>query len=134
MSDIVTTLRSGELCGEDRCRVMNAEGGCTCAVAAAEIERLREALDGAYNERNHLVAVLAQRWPSGLKKTAIEGWDECWHNCVYIDLPWGQASWHFHDRDAHLFAGLPPYEGEWDGHTTEEKYAAIRAALEAKDE
>lgn len=41
MSDVVEGLRSGELCGEDRCRVMDAEGGCVCAVAAAEIEALR---------------------------------------------------------------------------------------------
>lgn len=41
MSDIVEKLRSGELCGDDRCRVMDAEGGCVCAVAAAEIEALR---------------------------------------------------------------------------------------------
>lgn len=41
MTDIVERLRSGELCGEDRCRVMDEAGGCTCAVAADEITRLR---------------------------------------------------------------------------------------------
>lgn len=46
MTDIVERLRSGELCGEDRCRVMDEAGGCTCAIAAAEITRLR-----AENER-----------------------------------------------------------------------------------
>lgn len=99
----------------------------------AEIERLRAALDGAYNERNRLVAFIARLLPSGLKKTAIEGWDETWHGCVYIDLPTGQASWHYHDREAHLFDGLPPYSGEWDGHSTDEKYERIaRAALAAQ--
>ncbi len=81
--------------------------------------------DQAYNERNRLVACLASHYPAGIKKTAIEGWDPAWHNCVYIDLPTGQASWHYHDREADLFAHLPPYKGEWDGHTTDEKYQRI---------
>ena len=99
------------------------------------IEELEAARDGAYTERNRLVALLASIHPSGVKKTAIPGWDKAWHGCVYIDTPQGQASWHFHDSEAHLFANLPPYEGEWDGHTTEEKYERIaRAALgEKKD-
>lgn len=96
----------------------------------AEVERLRAALDGAYNERNRLVAFLARLFPSGLKYTAIPGWDEAWHGCVYIDLPTGQASWHYHDSEAYLFDGLPPYSGDWDGHSTELKYERIaRAAL-----
>lgn len=85
------------------------------------------AADLAYHERNRLVAALARLYPSGLKKTAIEGWDPEWHNCVFIHLPTGQASWHYHDCEAYLFAGLPPYEGDWDGHTTEEKYARLAA-------
>jgi hypothetical protein len=82
-------------------------------------------LNAAYRERNQVVAALARCFPSGLKKTAIEGWDPAWHNCVYIDLPTGQASWHIHDDDAELFAGLPPYIGEWDGHSTPEKYERL---------
>lgn len=81
--------------------------------------------DSVYSERNRVVAVLARLFPAGLTKTAIAGWDPEWHGCVYIDLPTGQASWHFHDRDAHLFAGLPVYTKPWDGHTTEEKYARL---------
>jgi hypothetical protein len=101
--------------------------------AADRIEKLEAARDGAYTERNRLVAFLASIYPSGVKKTAIPGWDEAWHGCVYIDLPTGQASWHFHDSEAHLFAHLPPYDGEWDGHTTEEKYERLfLAASHAK--
>jgi hypothetical protein len=97
------------------------------------IEKLEAARDGAYAERNRLVAFLASIYPSGVKKTAIPGWDEAWHGCVYVDFPTGQASWHFHDNEAHLFAHLPPYDGEWDGHTTEEKYERIfLAASHAK--
>jgi hypothetical protein len=82
--------------------------------------------DSVYNERNRLVALLATIYPSGLAKTAIDNWDESWHNCVYIDFPWGQASWHFHDNELYLFEKLPVYEKNWDGHTTEEKYDAIQ--------
>lgn len=101
--------------------------------AADRIEQLEAVRDGAYSERNRLVAFLASIYPSGVKKTVIPGWDESWHGCVYVDLPTGQASWHFHDNEAHLFVHLPPYDGEWDGHTTEEKYERIfLAASHAK--
>lgn len=82
--------------------------------------------DQAYYERNCLVAVLSKIFPAGLKRTAIEGWDPEWHNCVFIDTPVGQCSWHFHDREAYLFSHLGQYQGEWDGHTTEDKYARLR--------
>ena len=39
-------------------------------------------------------------------------------------------SWHYHEREAHFFSHLPPYEKEWDGHSSEEKYDRLfRAAL-----
>jgi len=87
--------------------------------------------DAAYLERNQVVAALAKAYPSGVARTAIEGWAEDWHGCVYIDLPTGQASWHFHDSQAYLFADLPPYTGKWDGHDTPEKYRRL-AALPVK--
>lgn len=101
---------------------------------AAEVRAQREAKDGAYLERNKLVALLASLYPSGIKRTAIEGWSADWHGCVYIDFPWGQASWHYHDSHAGLFEHLPPYAGEWDGHTTEAKYDAIVQASRAQRE
>lgn len=78
--------------------------------------------DEAYFERNQLVAVLARIYPSGTRRTDIPVWNAEWHNCVYIDLPTGQVSWHYHDREASLFDGLPAYAKEWDGHSTAEKY------------
>ena len=92
------------------------------ALAALEITK-----DGAYAERNRLVALLSKVFPSGKKKTVIEGWSEDWHGCVYIDLPTGQASWHYNDSQGWLFEHLPMYQGTWDGHTTEEKYERIAA-------
>ena len=71
----------------------------------AEMEKRK---DDAYLERNRVVAALAKLFPSGIERTAIEGWSEDWHSCVYIDLPTGQVSWHYHDSHAFLFAGLQP--------------------------
>lgn len=105
---------------------------CDLAIQGLEIERLKaerdhqkKNKDEAYLERNKLVALLASLFPSGIKRTSIEGWSPEWHGCVYINFPWGQASWHYHDSQAHLFDRLPPYSGDWDGHTTAQKYEAI---------
>lgn len=87
----------------------------------------QEASDASYTERNQVVAALAKCFPSVVTKTAIEGWYPAWHNCVYITLPTGQESWHFHDNDAHLFRDIPRGEMKWDGHTTPEKYARLDA-------
>jgi len=97
-------------------------------VASAE----RENTNNAYKERNQLVALLSTVFPSGKAKTAIEGWDEAWHGCVYIDFPWGQASWHYHTDDEWMFEHLTPYTKQWDGHTTDAKYAAIATAIGAR--
>lgn len=91
----------------------------------AEIAKIRARKDAAYAERNKVVAALARLYPSGTARTAIEGWSDDWHGCVYIDLPTGQVSWHYHDSHAPLFADLPPYAGKWDGHTTEQKYQRL---------
>ena len=88
--------------------------------------------NNAYKERNQLVALLSTLFPSGKAKTAIEDWDEAWHGCVYIDFPWGQASWHYHTDDDQMFSHLPSYTKMWDGHTTEAKYAAIAQAIRAR--
>jgi hypothetical protein len=108
----------------------------SAALIASEAARVaaEQSKDGAYLERNQCVALiaglaLAAGWRAGITKTAIEGWSEDWHGCVYIDLPAGQVSWHYHDSHAHLFAFLPPYAGEWDGHDTPTKYE--RVATEA---
>ena len=78
-----------------------------------------EEKDEAYRQRNYLVAALARLFPSGIRATNLSGWDPEWHGCVYIDLPAGQISYHYHDREAHLFEDLPPYEKPWDGHDKE---------------
>jgi hypothetical protein len=99
----------------------------------SEIIGLRADKDNAYEERNRVVALLARLFPSGLATTAIEGWSADWHNCVYIDLPFGQVSWHIHDSQMRLFDGLQAYSGKWDGHTTDEKYGRIDRLAKAYD-
>lgn len=83
------------------------------------------AIDAVYLERNRLVALLAGIFPSRRCRTAIEGWDPAWHNVVYVQLPTGQASWHYHDREAGIFEHVQKGDVEWDGHTTEQKYRRI---------
>lgn len=130
-------LRARDWTGhEDNIAVIDQALAATadCAPAPTEPAVDRDAVadmearkDAAYLERNQVVAALAKAFPSGVARTAIEGWSEDWHGCVYIDLPTGQASWHFHDSHAYLFADLPPYKGEWDGHETAEKYRRLAA-------
>jgi hypothetical protein len=45
VTDIVERLRDAlDTCDDSRCKVREARSGCTCAAAADEIERLRDAL------------------------------------------------------------------------------------------
>jgi hypothetical protein len=104
-------------------------------LAGMTVERhtARNDKDEAYRQRNHLVAALAHIYPSGIRRSNIEGWSPDWHGCVYIDLPSGQISYHYHDSHAHLFADLPPYIEDWDGHdkeTVHQRLGAIRAMKE----
>lgn len=106
---------------------------------AEEIAALRKELDelnekrwsehreknAAYKERNQLVALLSRIYPSGTRETQIEGWDEDWNGCVFIDLPTGQASWHYHRREHEMFESLPAYTKPWDGHSTALKYERV---------
>jgi hypothetical protein len=95
---------------------------------------MKKEKDGAYLERNKCVAFMARTalelgYRTGTARTAIEGWSTDWHGCVYIDLPTGQVSWHYHDSQAWLFSKLPAYEGTWDGHDTPEKYRRVLACV-----
>lgn len=95
--------------------------------AEREVAELTEQKNGAYRERNALVAALSKIFPSGLGRHVASDWEDDWRTIVFIDLPTGQASWHIHDSEAPMFRHLRKYEGEWDGHTTEEKYRRMFA-------
>ena len=143
---VQTGMGFADLVESARERMVAAEGALVAALRAEREQRRRaeetlqemaDRKDAAYRERNLMVSALARLaprlgWTAGLARTAIEGWSEDWHGCVYIDTPQGQLSWHYHDCEADLFVGLPQYEGVWDGHTTGEKYARLTIAARAR--
>lgn len=99
----------------------------TVALSSSMILTLQNEKDDAYRQRNHLVAALARLYPSGTRTTDIPGWDPEWHGCVYIDLPAGQISYHYHDDESWLFSDLPAYEKPWDGHDKDTVHERLEA-------
>ena len=90
-----------------------------------DLVQLVQQKDGAYHERNQLVALLAALFPSSLDWHPEEDMD--WRWIVFIDTPAGQMSWHIHDAELSLFDHVPRNQGwNWDGHTTEETYQRVR--------
>lgn len=55
----------------------------------SEIEQLTKQKDGAYFERNQLVAALSKLFPASLAKHDVndKSWDDDWRNIVVIELP-----------------------------------------------
>ncbi len=124
-SSLVAEIERGEALERE---LAEAKARVEAAIPQADIEMIAQVTTKAvYTERNRLVAALARLFPSGVARTSIPGWDITWEQCVYVDLPTGQVSWHFHDSEAYLFEGLPPYAKPWDGHSTEEKYNRLAA-------
>ena len=96
----------------------------------AELASVKAQKDGAYSERNKLVAALSKMFPASLERHPDEdkSWEDDWRWIVFIDLPAGQASWHLHDSELSQFDHLKRGQGrKWDGHTTEEKYRRLAA-------
>lgn len=97
-----------------------------CKSKESRISILGAEKDGAYKERNRLVAFLCSLFPASVEQHVGDDWEDDWRNVVYIDLPTGQASWHIHDSHLPLFDHVPRDEGRvWDGHTTDQKYARL---------
>jgi len=77
-----------------------------------------------YSRRYHLVLCAMQfacaaGFPVGIRLDPLQPeWP-----LVYIELPTGQVSWH-----------MPQHERDWDGHSTEEKYARVQAYLDLDDD
>jgi len=131
----------------EQCTALHRElnGPAREAVAAAVAAK-----NGAYTERNMCVALIARMadhlstqdpaFGAWLAKhdPADTAWERDWLNIVFVRIPTGQLSWHLHDSELPLFDFLPrvwdcAHDGftPWDGHTTEQKYDRIRAALKA---
>jgi hypothetical protein len=93
-----------------------------------DINRLNAERDGAYRERAQLLALLAALYPSVIAPAPDveeDGWQ-----ILYLRIGGKQASWHIAPRDAELYAHVEHVpaddrRAQWDGHTTEQKYAHI---------
>lgn len=77
-------------------------------------------LNRAYTERAIASVLLAKSaialgFKAGVGTDDNVDWEEQWRVVLYVDLPHGQISWHISPEDQHLLAGLPKYEGKWDG-------------------
>lgn len=84
-----------------------------------------DALNAAYRERAHLLALLAAQYPSHIGRTdpAAPDWA-----VVTVELPTGRACWHISADDEDLFQHVdqePARAIAWDGHSTGEKYRRI---------
>ncbi|MDX2702179.1 hypothetical protein PV350_04870 [Streptomyces sp. PA03-6a] len=93
-------------------------------------EQLAAERDGAYRERAHLIALLAELTPGAVITPASDVDEDGWL-IVYLTIGGHQASWHISPRDGHLFDSVELVEPDdprarWNGHTTEEKYERIR--------
>lgn len=98
-----------------------------------KIVQLTKQKNGAYWERNQLVAALSKLLPAGLGKhdPNDKEWEDDWRNIVYIigigpHFELVQMSWHIHDSELPMFSHLKfDPDIKWDGHTTEEKYKRL---------
>lgn len=107
----------------------NRQLGVQITTLTRENAELRKSKNVAYDERNQLVAYLADCYPSSVEQhpEADTDWEDDWRTVIYIDSPMGQLSWHVHDSQRPYFDHVPRLRGRfWDGHTTEEKYRRLR--------
>ncbi len=96
------------------------------------VDELTRQKDGAYAERNRLVAVLTKLFPAYMGKHPADDadWDPEWTNIVFLNIPSGQCTWHVHDSEMWMFKHLEFVEtAKWDGHTTAEKYERLARLL-----
>lgn len=97
----------------------------------SENARLRKQKDGAYQERDKLVAAISKFFPSHLCRhpESDTTWENDWRWIVCVHAPTGQMTWHIHDSEQKLFDHLlgTTVENHWDGHSTEEKYKRLEA-------
>jgi hypothetical protein len=112
----------------DTARAVAAGNKRHVQVMYAELEQAQADRDGAYRERAQLLALLASLCPSVIAPAPDV--DEPGWQILYLRIGGKQASWHIAPRDADLVAHVEhvPVDdsrAQWDGHTTEEKYAHI---------
>ncbi|MET8818496.1 hypothetical protein [Streptomyces rochei] len=94
-------------------------------------QRAEQERDVAYRERAYLVALLAAMTDGAVIAPAPDVDEPGWQ-IAYLTIGGHQATWHISPRDADLVAHIEPVEpddprAQWDGHSTELKYARIAA-------
>lgn len=83
-----------------------------------------------YAERNALAVAFAWTMNArGHKVGVLIDPDEPDWPVLMVDTPEGQVSWHMTRQE--IPDWVPIYDGEWDGHTTEEKYRRMRQLTES---
>jgi hypothetical protein len=84
----------------------------------------------AYSERDKMLLTLChlalqKGLTAAIGKHEGEDWEDEWMNVIYIELPTGQVSFHIHNTEVEMFFFLPKYFGQWDGHTTDQKWQRL---------
>ncbi|MFI9331952.1 hypothetical protein ACIGZJ_30975 [Kitasatospora sp. NPDC052868] len=106
-----------------------ADAARTVDILQARLAEAEANRDGAYRERAHLTAWLAAIHPAVITPAtdiADPGWQ-----ILYLTAGGRQMSWHIAPRDAELYHHVEHVDptdprAQWDGHTTDQKYEAIR--------
>lgn len=90
-------------------------------------------IDAIYRDRAHILALLSLHYSAYLAHSdqANPNWP-----VLTLDTPHGQLTWHISPDDVGLFghvrrAGDAEAALAYDGHSTEEKHARIRARVES---
>lgn len=84
----------------------------------------KKKINGAYTERNMCISLIVRMAIAQGLKTGVRP-DTEWP-VVFVELPSGQVSWHIPSEEFHkFFPSMNKYDGEWDGHTPEEKYRRV---------
>ena len=104
--------------------------GCTITENSRHYRESSNTLDDAYFDRNQAAQGFA--WLAGEAgyNYGVDRKDAEWP-ILRVDLPSGQVSWHI--PAAELIGDWPAYEGDWDGHTLEEKRKRINHWLNSSD-
>lgn len=94
----------------------------------SDSDQSTDALTAAYAERNAVVLAFAhladaRGWTVG---QLVDEHEPDWP-VLMIDTPAGQVSWHF--KADEMPPKMPAYPGEWDGHTTPEKYERLATLI-----
>lgn len=81
-------------------------------------------INEVYTERNMCISLIVRLAMAKGLKTGVRP-NQDWP-IVFVELPAGQVSWHIPEAEFHkYFPSMNEYDGEWDGHTTEEKYRRV---------